>query len=127
MVTRIAARIDAAGLTQTEVLARTGLSRGVLTNCYTGRAVPAPDSATKLAALLGVPVGVIFAEAVADRWKMGGCGPSNGLFADRKSPAVLAVNALREMSRSPGLSGAFRDKVECLGNEFVEALVAELT
>ena len=127
MVTKIAARIAAAGLTQAEVIERTGLSRGVLTNCCTGRGVPAPDSAAKLAAVLGVPVGVIFAEAVSDRWTMGSCGPSAGLFADQKSPAVVTVNALREMSRSSELSPAFRDKVEGLGDELVEALVAELT
>ena len=127
MVGRLATRIAATGLAYREIEVRTGLSRGVLTNCCTGRAVPAPDSAAKLAEVLDVPVGVIFAEGVADRWERGGTAPPRGLFTDRKSPAVLAVNALREISRSPELSPAFRDRVEGLGTEFVEALVVEMT
>ena len=127
MVSKLAGRIAAAQLTQTEIMQRTGLSKGVLTNCCTGRAVPAPASAAKLADVLDVPVGVIFAEAVADRWEMGGCAPPRGLFTDKKSPAVLAVNALREMSRTPGVSDAFQDTMQGLGDELVEAVIVEMS
>lgn len=82
-----------AGLTQSELAARAGVSRQLVTAAEAGRHLPRVDAALALAAALGVDVGSLFAPSSAPRDALTGETPAPGTLVRSGMVGGLVVTA----------------------------------
>ena len=128
MRTRFAARVAEAGVSLSALSRNADVPRSLLTQYAGAKQVPSAMTAAKLARELGMEPHDLILDCLRDRWDEAAiAAPESLLPEDEKRPPVLrAINVLRQISLTRGVSDEFREKVEQAGELLLEAVAEEI-